>query len=163
MSSRRIPTTSTKTSKRVVQAGPAFQRGTGFLLSRLGTFAERAWASVLAAHGVTQTEYAAVVVLRQSGPLGPGRLAELVALDERNLVPVVAGLEGRGLVERRVDPGDARRRVVQLSGAGRALGDELERAAPRAQAKFLAGLSKGEQAALNALLQRVFEHHTMRT
>jgi DNA-binding MarR family transcriptional regulator len=122
--------------------------------------AERTWATVLTAHELTQAEYAVIVVLGEHGSVGQGRLAELVAVDGRNLVAVVAGLETRRLVERRADEADARRRVVRLSNRGRSVLDRIRRAARATQADFLSALSEKERDSLNASLQRLFDEHT---
>jgi DNA-binding MarR family transcriptional regulator len=54
-------------------------------------------------------------------------LSKMFVLDPSTLVPVVDGLEARGLVERRKDPNDRRRVPIVLTEAGeRALSNMLE-------------------------------------
>jgi MarR family transcriptional regulator, organic hydroperoxide resistance regulator len=60
-------------------------------------------------------------LLRQLGIHGPtpmSRLAETLNCDASNLTGLVDKLEGRGLLERRPDPGDRRVRVLALTEAG---------------------------------------------
>jgi DNA-binding MarR family transcriptional regulator len=141
-------------------ARPGYERGTGFLLSRLGTLVERAWRSVLEDHGLTQIEYAVIAVLKAHGALGQARLAELIAVDGRNLVPIVAGLARRRLIEREGDPSDGRRRFIALSEQGRDVSARVGRAAGASETRFLSGLQPEERDALNALLRRVYDGHT---
>src|SRR4051794_10776559 len=112
---------STKKAAQTSTSRPAFERGTGFLLSRLGSLASRSWAAFLDGHELTLTQYVTLVVLDEYGPSGQQRLAQLVVVDPRNLVAVLDALTARGLVERMADPEDGRRRVVTLTRRGRAL------------------------------------------
>lgn len=139
---------------------PAFERGTGFLLSRLGTLAERGWSALLSEHGITPTQYVVLVVLAGHRALGQGRLARLTGVDGRNLVAVLNVLQRRGLVVRTVDPTDARRRELRLTAAGDALLRALAASAETGRDEFLATLSPEERRRLNALLQRVYDAHT---
>src|SRR5690348_5415899 len=84
------------------EEGPTYERGTGFLLARLGSLAARSWAAFLTGHDLTQAQYTVLVTLREQGPVGQRRLAELIAVDARNIVLVLDSLAARGLVERRM-------------------------------------------------------------
>ncbi len=139
---------------------PQYQQGTGFLLSRLGTLVGRFWSSLLSRHGLTQAQYTAMVVLGESGPLGQGRLAELIAVDPRNVVSVVNGLVASGWAERRADPTDGRRRQIALTAKGQRLNRVVAADAATTQGDFLAALNRDEQSSLNRLLQRVYENLT---
>ncbi|MFI9786570.1 MarR family winged helix-turn-helix transcriptional regulator [Kitasatospora sp. NPDC051984] len=138
---------------------PGYERGTGFLLARLGSLTARSWTAFLGEHRLTQAQYGVLVALGQHGPVGQGRLAELVAVDARNLVSVLDGLTGRHLVERRPHDTDGRRRVVALTAEGRALVDGLAAAAATEQDRFLAALPATDRARLNRLLQRLYAAH----
>jgi DNA-binding MarR family transcriptional regulator len=73
---------------------------------------------------------------------------------------IVAELEARGLVERAVDPNDARASVVTITAAGR---QELRRAAPvylkGIDDHFSRYLSSAQRNAVAAALQRVVDAH----
>jgi DNA-binding MarR family transcriptional regulator len=139
---------------------PRFERGTGFLLSRLGSMAERSWATVLARFELTQAQYALLIVLERSGPTGQGRLADLIAVDQRNVVMVIDAVVARGLVERRSDSSDGRRKSVHLTPTGRRKVVGLGAAARKAQDAFLKGLGRDDRNRLNALLQRAYDSLT---
>ncbi|MEV8637642.1 MarR family transcriptional regulator [Streptosporangium sp. NPDC051023] len=138
---------------------PAFERGSGFLLARLGSLASRSWTTFLAAHELTQSQYSVLVVLRDQGSMGQQRLAHLVAVDARNIVPVLDALAARGLVRRQPDPADGRRRTVALTDGGSALADSLAAGAASSQDDFLAALDDRDREHFNTLLRRLYDAH----
>jgi DNA-binding MarR family transcriptional regulator len=71
------------------------------------------------------------------------------------MVDLVDGLEQKDLVERRPDPSDRRRNIVQLTADGQHALREGGRAALEAERQFLAPLNPPEAAQLTAALQRV--------
>jgi DNA-binding MarR family transcriptional regulator len=142
---------------------PAFERGTGFLLARLGSLAAHSWTTFLTAHGLAQSQYAVLVVLKDQGPMGQRRLAHLVAVDARNIVPVLDTLAAKGLIERRPDPADGRRRTVVLTAKGDALADTIAAEAALGQDDFLGALDNQDREHLNGLLQRLYEAHVRKS
>jgi MarR family transcriptional regulator, lower aerobic nicotinate degradation pathway regulator len=138
---------------------PGFERGTGFLLARLGSLAARSWQAFLAGHGLTQVQYATLMVLGERGPLGQRALAELIAVDARNLVAVLDRLAERGLIAREIDTADRRRRNVGLTPAGTAAMRALAADAAATREEFLGALSRRERRQLNLLLQRLYTGH----
>ncbi|MBC3193734.1 MarR family transcriptional regulator [Pseudonocardia sp. C8] len=86
----------------------------------------RAGAAVLAARrgqvgrlGLPLTAVAVLDVLDRADGLVQRELAARVQVGPTTLTPVLDALEERGLVARRVDPGDRRIRRVTITGAGR--------------------------------------------
>jgi DNA-binding MarR family transcriptional regulator len=77
---------------------------------------------------------------------------------------IVSELEEQGLVERAIDPGDARASVATITAAGR---QELRRAAPvylaGIDAHFNRYLTSPQQAAVASALQRVVDAHAEQT
>lgn len=144
---------------RVADQRPEFEHGTGFLLARLGSLAARSWQAFLAERGITQIQYATLMVLAECGSLGQMRLAQLVAVDARNLVAVLDRLAERGLIVRETDMADRRRRKVRLTAGGAALVHELARDAGRTRDQFLGVLSGAQREQLNVLLQHLYEAH----
>jgi MarR family transcriptional regulator, organic hydroperoxide resistance regulator len=75
-------------------------------------------------YGITTQQWAVLGALSrddvESG-LSVGDLAGVLMVSRQNLAGVLTRLEKRGLVEKTVDPGDARSRRVQLSREGRDL------------------------------------------
>jgi DNA-binding MarR family transcriptional regulator len=134
---------------------PSYEQGTGFLLARLGAMAERSWSALLSNHGLTQAQYAVLMVLAQ-GSTGQGRLADLIAVDPRNVVAIVNGLETRGLVKRHLDPDDGRRRQIRLTREGRSMSRAIAREARSAGDAFLNVLNDDDRTSLNRILRRLY-------
>jgi|SRR5664280_460198 DNA-binding MarR family transcriptional regulator len=136
---------------------PEFERGTGFLLARLGSLAARSWQAFLAERDLTQIQYATLMVVAERGSLGQLRLAQLAAVDARNLVAVLDGLAQRDLIVRETDTADRRRRNVRLTSTGVALIRELATESAAARDQFLETLTVRDRRQLNVLLQRLYE------
>ena len=138
---------------------PEFESGTGFLLARLGSLAARPWQSFLADPGLPQMQYATLMVPAERGSLGQLRLAQLVAVDARNLVSVLDQLAARGLLVRETDTDDRRRRNVCLTATGAALVQDLAGDAARSRDQFLGALNIPQRRQLNALLRQLYQSH----
>ena len=63
-------------------------------------------------------ERSALARLDRGGPATPSALARLEQITPQGMGATLAGLEARGLIERRPDPGDGRRAVMSLTDAG---------------------------------------------
>jgi DNA-binding MarR family transcriptional regulator len=111
---------------------------------------------LLAAEGLEMWEYVVLVALRAGAAPTQAQLATAAGRDKTRLIPLLDGLERRGLVDRTPDPADRRNRVVSLTDEGREL-LERARAAIRAMedADLLAPLDDAERATLRSLLARV--------
>lgn len=138
---------------------PAFERGTGFLLARLGSLAARSWTSFLTGHGLTQGQYVVLVTIKEHGPQGQHRIAHLAAIDARNIVAVLDSLAAKGLIERRAHDTDRRRRIVALTDVGNALIDTISATAATEQDQFLHALTRSDREHLNHLLRRIYDSH----
>lgn len=100
-----------------------------------------------------------LVVLKEQGPIGQQQLAQLVAVDARDIVPVLDALAAKGLIERQPDPADGRRRTVTLTSEGTTLADIIAAAATSSQDEFLGALDDQDRKHLNDLLRRLYEAH----
>jgi len=122
----------------------AHQRATAIFLAELGE-----------AHGVTPTQFAALVKLYDLGEQSQNELGRLTAMDPATIQGVIRRLVARRLIARSGDPGDRRRTKLSLTPRGRAL---VERTVPlgfTVSARTLAPLSAREQAQFLKLLQRL--------
>jgi DNA-binding MarR family transcriptional regulator len=79
--------------------------------------------ALTSAHGLKVNAFEVLVVLERSpgGRLSMSALADSAYLSQSGMTRIVDGLERRGLVTRRRDPGDGRRLEAVLTDAGRAL------------------------------------------
>jgi MarR family transcriptional regulator, lower aerobic nicotinate degradation pathway regulator len=130
----------------------------GVLLLRLARATSRRLTSALESLGMSGHEFAALNILRESGPLSQQQLSEGLRVHPSNLVGLIDALESDGLVGRTRDPADRRRHIVGLTPAGiRRLG-QAQRAAIDAEAELLAPLSAAERAELASYLRRLTAH-----
>jgi DNA-binding MarR family transcriptional regulator len=104
---------------------------------------------------ITGRELAVLVVLGAQEPLSQQHAAGQLRVDRTTMVDLVDGLEQKKLVERRPDPADRRRNIVQLTAAGQHALREGGRAALEAESRFLASLNPAEATQLTATLQRL--------
>ncbi|WP_248964531.1 MarR family winged helix-turn-helix transcriptional regulator [Sphaerisporangium perillae] len=119
----------------------------------------RSWNAFLAGYELTQGQYGVLVTLKEQGLLGQRHLADLVAVDARNIVAVLDSLEAKGLVERQAHGADGRRRIVALTDKGSALIETVGAMAAAHEDDFLHALTDRERERLNALLQRIYDSH----
>jgi DNA-binding MarR family transcriptional regulator len=95
----------------------------------------------------------AMLVLRR-GPVSLSELADAVRVDAPYATIIVDTLEERGLVERRPDPVDRRRKLVELTEAGTEMA-ERARSLHRRPPPGFDELTDGELAALESLVARI--------
>ena len=92
--------------------------------------------------------------LRYGAPALQQQLCEALWLDPNNCVLLLNELEDMGYVERRRDPADRRRHMVELTDEGRAALDRAERAQESVGDEIFAALSDDERVTLRSLLGR---------
>jgi len=110
---------------------------------------------VLAAHSLTMWEYVVLSGLVDGPAQTQARLAEAVRRDKTRLIPILDGLEARGLLVRTPDPADRRNKVVSLTGPGRALRAAVANAIRAAEAELLRPLDAAERRTFRTLLRRL--------
>ena len=71
--------------------------------------------------GMTEQQWRVLRVLEEEGPLDPTRIAELACLLLPSLPRILQKLEDKGLIDRRPDPEDRRKQIVQISPTGKEL------------------------------------------
>jgi DNA-binding MarR family transcriptional regulator len=125
----------------------------GYLLKHVQLrFAELA-ALALAPIGISGREAAVLRAIDNPYPLAQGEIARRMGVDRTTMVALIDDLEHSGLVQRRQDPEDRRKNVVELTSTGRditrraaEIGQEVERA-------FLSPLSPDEAAQFKQTLR----------
>jgi MarR family transcriptional regulator for hemolysin len=109
----------------------------------------------LAAHGVTSSQWGALVSIGRHKCCTAAELSRWMNLDSGGVSRVIAQLERQGLIERRTVAANRRIREIHLSRRGRNLLPKLEVTTAGVAADFLAGFTESEQAVLLELLAKI--------
>lgn len=137
-------------------------------MSRLSRFLERSIATVLARHGLNESQFAVLAALRRAGPphcLSPTDLYNELLVSSGAMTNRLDRLAAAGLVERVPDPRDGRSLLVALTGKGRRVIDKTVAAHVDNEHRLLAALDHEEREQLAGLLRRLllqFEDHPPR-
>ncbi|MFC5185675.1 MarR family winged helix-turn-helix transcriptional regulator [Actinomadura harenae] len=116
----------------------------------LGQAAARA-SSLLAAgfaehgDGLRGYHYRLLVALEQWGPESQADLGRDTGIDRSDVTAALGDLEALGLVERTVDPGHRRRKIVSITESGSATLRRLDVVLDDVQEEFLAPLSAAQR------------------
>jgi DNA-binding MarR family transcriptional regulator len=92
--------------------------------------------------------------LDRRAPARQQDLCETLMLDANNCVLLLNELENNGWTERKRDPEDRRRHVVELTDAGREALERARRAQGSLEGEILAALDDDERAQLQELLRK---------
>jgi len=107
--------------------------------------------------GVTTTQYGVLWMLSNRPGLDQVGLSRLMGFDRSTTGLVVGKLEADGLILRREDPDDRRKKTLVLSDAGRALLDRLADPAKRSQDRLLSAFTDAEAKQFLHLLGKFIE------
>jgi DNA-binding MarR family transcriptional regulator len=129
--------------------------GTVVMLMRLATAVKKRSTEELM--GVKLRQLMLLSYLRYGAPALQQQLCEALWLDANNCVLLLNELEDMGYIERRRDPADRRRHVVELTNEGLAALERAERAQESIGDELFAALSEEERATLRSLLSRALE------
>jgi DNA-binding MarR family transcriptional regulator len=130
-----------------------------FLLKRLGMTAKERSLSAYEEAGLHPYHHAVLALLDAGASKTQGAIADALGYDRGQLVGILDELEAADLVERRRDPADRRRHLVQMTPTGRTTLERLRRLSARLEDDFLAPLDEADRRQLQALLQRLAEEH----
>lgn len=126
------------------------------LIYRLGRLYATAGAMTLRVcegeFGIPRREWRLLAVLGEAGSLQPSDLATRAELDRARTSRALAGLQAKGLVERRAVASDRRLAHVALTDEGRALHARMQPRVAAINGAVLALLNDDEVAALDGLL-----------
>jgi MarR family transcriptional regulator, lower aerobic nicotinate degradation pathway regulator len=120
----------------------AMQRHTAIFMSRMIA-------------GLTQTQFAALAKLLETGPCSQNQLGRLIYLDAATTKGVVDRLAARRLITVCADPHDRRRRAIALTRLGRSIATKATQVARRITRETLVPLSAAEQKRVLRLLKQL--------
>ena len=127
----------------------------GFRLRKAHQRATDDFMAVMDRFEVTPTQFAALAMLYEAGPLPQSQLGRLTAMDPATISGVVRRLAKRGYVRQSVDPHDARLAMIGLTAEGAAAAAAMTAVAGAVSRRTLAPLTDREAATLLKLLARL--------
>jgi DNA-binding MarR family transcriptional regulator len=140
------------------QAGPPGRGpGNSFLLAQLGAHAGQRFAQRISELSLTPAQAGLLRLVAWSPGQSQQAIARQLGTPPSRLVLLVDGLEERGLIERRRNPGDRRHHALYLTEDGVRFMAELGRIGGAHEADLMTGLSPQEQDVLHGLLTRLAE------
>jgi len=107
--------------------------------------------------GMRLRQYQLLYAVRESAPMRQQDLCERLWLDPNNCVLLLNEVEALGYVERRRDPEDRWRHVVDITPEGRRALERAEQAQAGLEGEILGALSEEERETLYRLLSKALE------
>lgn len=135
-----------RTAPRIARIWPTL------LLGKLGRITLHRFTEALEPFGIRPRHVGALIELRDSGELTQQSLCGQLHMDPTNLVEILNDLEREGYAERRRDPEDRRRHIVEISKEGIAVIDRVTEVMNEVENEFLAGLDEADREAVGRLL-----------
>jgi len=141
-------------AEQTASGGYVLDEQVGFLM-RIATQRHTSIFTANMIDGLTQTQFAALAKLYETGPSSQNQLGRLIYLDAATIKGVVDRLSVRGFVTALSDPKDRRRRAVTLTDEGRRVTEAALKVASKITAQTLAPLTATEQRTIAALLKKL--------
>ncbi|MHB1058506.1 MAG: MarR family winged helix-turn-helix transcriptional regulator [Rhodanobacter sp.] len=128
-----------------------------WLLGQAARRGRRMARAQLAAHQLGLLDYLVLATLAEHGGRSQAELVRMLPVDGSDMVAILGQLERLELVERRRDPLDARRKLVELTATGRRRQARFDALLVQANDALLAPLTHQERAVLLRLLAKIVE------
>jgi DNA-binding MarR family transcriptional regulator len=125
------------------------------LLMHLGRDVDARLRRQLSAYGLTPRHGYTLSHLCENGPTSQQSLLDVLEVDPSVLVAILNDLENAGLAERKRDPEDRRRHIVEMSEQGRSALTAMEGTIDTIERELLADLSPADAEQLRSLLSKV--------
>jgi DNA-binding MarR family transcriptional regulator len=139
--------------------GADFHQMPGHLIRRL----HQVQASLFAANTVPQemppVQFAALAMIEAHPDIDQARLAGAIAYDPVTIGGVIARIEAKGWIIRRVDPADKRSRLLRIEPAGRDMLRKMLPGVNKTQKDLLEPLTLPEREVFIALMQKILDAH----
>ena len=135
--------------------------GSMVLLTRLARVVHRRSTEQLL--GMRVKQFATLCFVRDHGGVLQSDLAEALYMDANNLVLLLNDLEAHGWIERRRDPEDRRRHIVEVTPSGERAIERAEHSMESIEEDVLSGLSGKERETLRRLLAKALEQQASAT
>ena len=139
--------------------GADFHNMPGHMIRRLHQVQASLFADHTSPLDVPPVQFAALAMIDAHPDIDQASLAGAIAYDPVTIGGVIARIEAKGWIIRRVDPTDKRSRLLRIEPAGR---DVLKKMLPgvhKTQAELMGPLSAKEQETFVALMQKLLAAH----
>ena len=130
-----------------------------FLVAQLGAYAAERFGERAAALDFTRPQAGLLRLISREPGLSQQAVARRLGTPPSRLVALVDGLEQRGLIERRRNPGDRRNYALHLTAAGEQAMAALSQATLEHEQAISAPLTQAERAQLSKLLGKLAAAH----
>ena len=110
---------------------------------------------LLAPFGISAGELAVLMLIYAREPESQQQVARRLGIDRTTMVELIDVLEDKGLVARRPDTADRRRKVIQLTATGKTILPKATQASDQAEQQLLADLDESERIMLRTLMRRI--------
>ena len=130
-----------------------------FLVAQLGAYAAERFGERAAALDFTRPQAGLLRLISREPGLSQQAVARRLGTPPSRLVALVDGLEQRGLIERRRNPGDRRNYALHLTAAGEQAMATLSQATLEHEQAISAPLTQAERAQLSKLLGKLAAAH----
>jgi DNA-binding MarR family transcriptional regulator len=143
-----------------VDGGIVVDRAIGFWIHRVLTASRLEMYRRFREQGedITPEQWAVLIRLWEKEGVTQSELSEATFRDKPTMSRIVDSMERNGIVERRVDPEDARARLVHLTRRGRALRTKLVPVAEEIVTRMTRGIDRRALETTRESLQRMFEN-----
>jgi MarR family transcriptional regulator, temperature-dependent positive regulator of motility len=131
----------------------------GHLLRRAQQLHAAVFAEVVSEAYLTTPQFAVLAALRNNAGIDQVRLSQRLAIDRSTIADVANRLEERGLIRRKRDTKDARRNLLSLTAAGRALHDRTAPEVVEVGNVLFKPLSEKDRKTLMRLLSTIIAAH----
>ncbi|MEU8624947.1 MarR family winged helix-turn-helix transcriptional regulator [Streptomyces sp. NPDC048669] len=127
----------------------------GLALAFAGQIASTRVQGALRAHGLKNNQAHVLMLLADQGATGQQTLVRTLGVDPSVLVAMLNDLESAGLAERRRDPADRRRHIVEISPRGTRLVTDVYASITSVEADLFTALDANEIDVLHDMLIRI--------
>jgi DNA-binding MarR family transcriptional regulator len=111
--------------------------------------------------GLTRSQWRALAYIGRSPGISQTELARSLESSRMAITGLLVRMEDKGLVERRRNPGDLRKKSIYLTDKSRKLTSHMERAASSVLQSLFKGMSGREKAELHEVLRRIMFNATV--
>jgi MarR family transcriptional regulator, temperature-dependent positive regulator of motility len=139
--------------------GADFHNMPGHMIRRLHQVQASLFADHTSPLDVPPVQFAALAMIDAHPDIDQASLAGAIAYDPVTVGGVIARIEAKGWIIRRVDPADKRARLLRIEPAGREVLKKMLPGVHTTQSELMAPLSAKERETFVALMQKLLAAH----